>query len=95
MDLYESVQASEMATITVNGNTINPEAKSNVSPNAKDSNFIYIQGYHDLEIAEKQHLAQMDVEIQEYIAEFTYLCRYTPEDLEPIRKLPFVKTANM
>jgi serine protease AprX len=84
-----------MATITVNGNTINPEATNHVSRNAKNSNFIYIQGYHDLDIEEKRQLAKMDVEIQEYVAEYTYLCRYTPEDLERIRAVPFVRTANM
>lgn len=84
-----------MATITVNGNTLNPEAPDLVSRNAKDSNFIYIQGYHDLDTEEKQQLAEMDVEIQEYVAEYTYLCHYTPEDLERVRALSFVRTANM
>lgn len=84
-----------MTTITVNGNTINPEVAEYVSRDSKDSNFIYIQGYHDLEVEEKQLLAEMDVEIQEYVAEYTYLCRYTPEDLEQIRALRFVKTANV
>ncbi len=84
-----------MATITVNRNTIDPEATNNVSQNAKGSNFIYIQSYHDLDIEEKEQLAKMDVEIQEYVAEYTYLCRYTPEDLGRLQALPFVGTANM
>ena len=84
-----------MATITVNGNTINPEATDYVSQDAKGSNFIYIQGYHDLDIEEKKDLAKLKVEIQEYVAEHTYLCRYTPEDLERLQALPFVRTANM
>lgn len=84
-----------MATITVNGNTIDPEATSHESRNAKESNFIYIQGHHDFDIEEKRQLAEMDVEIQEYVAEYTYLCRYTPVELERIRALPFVRTANM
>ena len=84
-----------MATVTVNSNTINPEATNYVSRHAKDSNFIYIQGYHDLGIEEKRQLANMAVEIQEYVAEYTYLCRYTPEDLERIQALPFVRIANM
>ena len=84
-----------MATITVNGNTINPEVTDYVSQDAKGYDFIYIQGYHDLSIEEKRQLAEMEVEIQEYVAEHTYLCRYTPEDLERFRALPFVRTANM
>ncbi|MCJ1282094.1 hypothetical protein MMC26_001417 [Xylographa opegraphella] len=84
-----------MAIITVNGNTINPEATGYVSGNAKDSNFIYVQSYHDLNIDEKWQLAKAGVEIQEYVAEYTYLCRYTPEDLEPIRAMTFVRSANV
>lgn len=84
-----------MATITVNGNTINPGATEYVSRDAKDSNFIYVQGYHDLAIEEKGQLAALGVEIQEYISEYTYLCRYTPEDLRQIQDLSFVRAANM
>ena len=84
-----------MATVTVNGNTIDPETPNYVSPDAGDSNFILVQGHHDLVPEEKRQLASMGVEIQEYVAEYTYLCRYEPENLEPIRALPFVRTANV
>lgn len=78
---------SNMATITINGNTLDPEAKANVSKDAKDFNFIYVQGHNDLQVEEKQKLAQLKVEIQEYVAEYTYLCRYKPEDLEDTKAL--------
>lgn len=84
-----------MATITVNGNTINPAAADYVSRDAKGYDFIYIQAHHDLSIDEKRQLAEMDVEIQEYVSKHTYLCRYTPDDLERLRALTFVRTANM
>ncbi|KAJ4209542.1 hypothetical protein NW759_013398 [Fusarium solani] len=84
-----------MATITINGNTLDPEDTANVSKDAKDFNFIYVQGHNDLQVEEKQKLAELKVEIQEYVAEYTYLCRYKPEDLEKIRKLSFVRTANV
>ena len=84
-----------MATITVNGNTINPEDPNRQSRDAKDSNFIYIQCDHDLSIKDKQQMIHLGVEIQEYVAEYTYLCRYLPEDLEQIQALSFVRTANM
>ena len=84
-----------MATVTVNGNTIDPDTPNYVSPDAKESNFILIQGHHDLVPEEKLQLASMGVEIHEYVAEYTYLCRYEPKDLEQIRTLPFVRTANM
>ena len=84
-----------MATVTVNGNTIDPEAPNNVAPDAGDSNFILIQGHHDLIPEEKSQLASMAVDIQEYVAEYTYLCRYEPKNLESIRALPFVRNANV
>ncbi|KPM43300.1 hypothetical protein AK830_g3275 [Neonectria ditissima] len=84
-----------MATITVNGNTIDPEVTANVSEDAQESNFIYIQGHNDLRIEEKQELVKLRVQILEYVAEYTYLCRYEREDLERIRALTFVKAANI
>jgi len=82
-----------MTDITVNGNTIDPQEY--VSQDAKNHNFIYIQGYHDFDIDQKLRLVEMHVEIQEYVAQHTYLCRYTPEDLETVQSLRFVKSANM
>jgi serine protease AprX len=98
-----------MASITVNGNTIVPigsqgegwtvnandqeEVKS--APNAKDSNFILVQVDRVLTVAEKGILADHHAEIQEYVAENTFLCRYEPEDLQALRLLPFVVTADM
>ncbi|KAI9893411.1 MAG: hypothetical protein M1814_006708 [Vezdaea aestivalis] len=84
-----------MATITVNGNTIDPESTNYVSPNARDSNFIYIQGHQVLSIDEKLQLLNLGVEIQEYVSENTYLCRYEPADLEQLRALPYVRSANI
>lgn len=84
-----------MAAITVNGNTINPESENFVSDNSKGSNFIYIQGFHNLKTEEKQQLAQLHVEIAEYVSEYTYLCRYEPDDIKRLQELPFVKASNM
>lgn len=84
-----------VTSITVNGNTINPSSTAHVSEDAKGRNFIYIQGYHDLTIEEKDALFRLEVQILEYVAEFTYLCRYEPEDLQRIQSLDFVKAANV
>lgn len=98
-----------MASITVNGNTIvpigstgeewtvnaNDQGKVRSAPDAKDSNFILVQVDRVLTIAEKGVLADHQVEIQEYVAEKTFLCRYEPDDLEALRLLPFVVTADM
>jgi len=84
-----------MSYITVNGNTVNATSAENVSKDAKDSNFIYIHGYQDLLVEEKQKLAGLEVEILEYVSEHTYLCHYVPMNLDRIRALNFVKSVNM
>jgi len=98
-----------MASITVNGNTIVPNGSTGEgwtvnandqeevrsAPDAKDSNFILLQVDRVLTVAEKKTLADHNVEIQEYVAEKTFLCRYEPDDLQTLRRLPFVVTADM
>lgn len=84
-----------MASITVNGNTIDPTEAQFVSRDAKHSNFIIVQGTHDLSATEKNDLADLHVEIQEYVAEHTYLCRYEPENIQRIQALDFVRAANV
>jgi len=98
-----------MASITVNGNTIvpigstgerwtvnaNDQGDVRLAPDARDSNFILLQVEHVLTVAEKGILVEQKVEIQEYVAEKTFLCRYEPDDLQALRLLPFVVTADM
>lgn len=98
-----------MASITVNGNTIvpigsqgegwtinaNDQGEVESAPNAKDSNFILVQVDRVLTVAEKGVLAYHHVKIQEYVAENTFLCRYEPDDLQALRLLPFVVTADV
>ncbi|MEO8846252.1 MAG: S8 family serine peptidase [Kofleriaceae bacterium] len=43
---------------------------------------------------EKAQLCHLDVELLEYVPEDTYICRYDPADLAPVRALPFVGWAN-
>lgn len=84
-----------MATITVNGNTVDRGTEGIFTPDAKSSNFILLQGHAPLSVEEKDIVKVLGVQIQEYVAENTYLCRYVPEDLEELRQLSFVNTANV
>lgn len=84
-----------MATITVNGNTVDPQTDNVFTPDAKESNFILVQGHAPLTIDQKDVVKELGVQIQEYVAENTYLCRYLPEELEELRQLSFVNTANV
>ncbi|KAM0541559.1 hypothetical protein ACHAO7_010451 [Fusarium culmorum] len=86
-----------MVNITINGNTVNTnEFPAELPQTAAKTNFILIQTYNrDLNSTEKLELADLDVDIQEYVAQFTYLCRYEKEDLEPIRAKRYVKSVTI
>ena len=91
-----------MALITINGVSLDPVAQSDAlraarleSPDASKSNYVLVQTGGPLSEEQKQELARLGVEIQEYVPENTYLCRYGPSDLEAIRALPFVVWADV
>lgn len=44
--------------------------------------------------ADRTELAALHVEILEYVPQDTYICKYVPADLGPIRTLPFVAWVN-
>jgi serine protease AprX len=91
-----------MARITLNGISIDPlvqakglQAAEMESADAASSNYILVQAEAPLTAEQSQQLASLDVEIQEYVPENTYLCRYASTDLTPIRDLPFVTWVNV
>ena len=91
-----------MALITINGISLDPVAQSDAlkaarmeSPDASRSNYVLIQTSGPLTDEQKEELARLGVEIQEYVPENTYLCRYGPSDLDAIRALPFVVWADV
>jgi len=91
-----------MASITINGITIDPEshgpaleAVSAVAADASQSDYILIQTRGPLTKEQKTVLAQLSVKILEYVPENTYMCYYPASDLANIRQLPFVIWANV
>lgn len=91
-----------MASITINGITIDPQAQAPAmralnlhSPDASKSDFILIQTSAPLNKAQRDELAGKGVEIQEYVPDSTYLCHYPPADLDTLRALPYVEWANV
>ncbi|CZT03137.1 uncharacterized protein RCO7_11678 [Rhynchosporium graminicola] len=80
--------------ITVNGNVL-VVAEEATSLHARFTNYLYIKGRGAITTEQKRQLASVGVTIFEYIGENTYICRYLPEDLTPIRALDFVEHANV
>jgi len=91
-----------MARITINGISIDPQAQAAavasanlLSADAATSNFILVQVNGPLDKAQRDELTARGATILEYVPENTYVCRYEPADLTPIRTLPFVTWANV
>lgn len=82
--------------ISINGNTIDPGAPAVQAlglgkGNAADSNYVLIQTEQVLNKAQKNDFSRLKIAIKERVGDSTYLCRFEPTDLEPIRALDFVK----
>ncbi|GAA1518774.1 hypothetical protein GCM10009827_037500 [Dactylosporangium maewongense] len=91
-----------MARITINGISLDPLAQAHLltaaglaAPDAARSDYVLVQTAAPLTGTEKAQLADLGVEIQEYVPEDTYLCRFRPADLGPVRSLPFVTWAGV
>ena len=90
-----------MATITINGITLDPLAPPRapaaaamlaaLSPNdVSRFDYILVQTTHPLNREEKERLEGAGASILEYVPEDTYLCHFPPSDLARVRALPFV-----
>ncbi|KAH8590376.1 peptidase S8/S53 domain-containing protein [Bisporella sp. PMI_857] len=74
----------------MNGNTFNLEDKPDIDASKSDYILVKIEAGR-LKADEKYELHDADVQILQYVGQGTYLCRYKPVDLKPIRDLRFVK----
>lgn len=86
-----------MVLITINGNSLDTrapvaqrQALGAAADDAANSNFILVQTKEPLKKAQKQALADNNVSVKEYVSENTYVCRYEPQDLAPVRGLDFI-----
>jgi len=91
-----------MAKITINGISIDPTTQGPALASARlaradssSSNYILIQTREPLDKTKKAELTATGAELLEYVPENTYICRFLPADLGPIRALPFVAWANV
>jgi serine protease AprX len=89
-----------MQQITINGVSldpaaIKPEVVALATGDASKSNYILIQSIAPFTEEQKAQLSGIGVVILEYASENTYLCGYKPQDLTPIRSLPFVAWAGV
>ncbi|KAH7036044.1 peptidase S8/S53 domain-containing protein [Microdochium trichocladiopsis] len=87
----DRVTAFVMAPFVVNGNVIAPEnVPSHVPRMASKTNFILVQSRGPLTPAQKEDLARSGAHLLEYLGNYTYLCRYEPHDLQPLRDKHYI-----
>jgi serine protease AprX len=89
-----------MARITINGISFDPADRSPAaasvsSVDASQSDYVLVQTTAPLTADQQAQLKGLGVEVHEYVSANTYMCRYKPTDLSPIRALPFVAWANV
>lgn len=96
-----TVAMIELESISINGNTVDPAAPAikalglgSDDPGDK-LNYILVQTTGVLTKVHKEALGKVHVKIQERVGDKTYLCRYEPEKLKPVRDLDFVKWASI
>jgi hypothetical protein len=79
--------------ILVHGRNWDP--KDEYAKDAERTDYITITTFKPLEPLEHEALEKADVEILEAVDWNTFLCHYKPTQLEAVRKLPFVRQADV
>ena len=90
-----------MATITINGVTLDPSAQKAalrsaklVSADAQDSDYVLVQTKGPLNKEQRAALEKTGAKILEFVPQDTYVCHYPGTNLKKIRALPFVTWVN-
>ena len=90
-----------MATITINGVTLDPSAQTValrsvklLCADAKDSDYLLVQTKGPLTKEQRADLEKADAKILEIVPQDTYVCHYLGTDLKKVRALPFVTWVN-
>ncbi|KAK5212096.1 hypothetical protein LTS03_005659 [Exophiala xenobiotica] len=91
--------SATMTEITVNGNVIPPstqqEGGSHFAIDASRSNYLLVHCVDRLIDKQYDILRRLKVDVLQYAADNTYLCRFLPAELDEIRRLDFVVFANV
>ncbi|KAF4551907.1 Hypothetical protein D9617_12g037970 [Elsinoe fawcettii] len=80
-----------MAPFLVNGNKVVPEdVPSYVPRTAEKTDFILVQTQRPLDPSQKDDIVKTGAQLIEYLGNNTYLCRYEPHDLQPLRDKTYI-----
>jgi serine protease AprX len=79
--------------VAVNGRVIDPD--EHYAANAVKTDHLILTLYDVLTPAQHSDLHKLEVEIQEDLGNHNYLCHYVPSDLDPLRKLQWVRQVDV
>jgi len=98
----DAKQEETMATVTINGNSLDPltqqpqlQALGFESADSSQSNYILVQAKEPLSKEQKQQLKDLGVTILEYVPDDTYIAYFPLADLTPLRQLPYITWAGV
>jgi hypothetical protein len=74
--------------------TTNSGVASEVAEDQRNTRYLLLQARSELSVEQRAQLAQLGVEVLEFVPEDTYLCRFDVGELAKVRALEFVTWAN-
>jgi len=84
---------SEAVPIVINGRHWDPSIT--YAEDSARTDYITITAFRPLDSEQHEDLLRLGVEIQEQVDTDTYLCRYKPKDLKPVRDKPYIRQADV
>ena len=79
--------------VAINGRTVDPQKAC--AQDAEKASYVTIRALSPLNQESEAELQDLGVTIQEQVDLETYLCRYEPSDLEPIRAKPYIQQVDV
>ncbi|KAL7929858.1 peptidase S8/S53 domain-containing protein [Trichoderma chlorosporum] len=91
--MAESKAPADATSITVNGRVVEPH--EHYARDAKGTDHIVLTLYDSITPGQHAELEELHVHFQEDLGNFTYLCRYEPSDLKPLRHPDWVRQVDV
>ncbi|KAL6900616.1 peptidase S8/S53 domain-containing protein [Trichoderma evansii] len=91
--MAESKAPADATSITVNGRVVEPH--KHYAKDAEGTDHIVLTLYDNITADQHAALEELNVHFQEDLGNFTYLCRYEPQDLEPLRHPEWVRQVDV
>lgn len=93
ISMTDTKAPSNASTITVNGRVANPH--EHYAKDARQTDHIILTLKDNVTHDQHATLEELKVQFQEDLGNFTYLCRYVPPSLTPLRELKWIRQVDV